>query len=127
MDIAGKTGTTDDLRDSWFAGYTGDRLAVVWVGRDDNGPTGLTGSTGALLVWRDLFAGPGDSGLPQAVVEGIETLAIDPVSGLQADGGCRDAVELPFIRGSGPAEWAPCADGSTPFKRPVDWFRELFE
>ena len=127
MDIAGKTGTTDDLRDSWFAGYTGDRLAVVWVGRDDNGPTGLTGSTGALLVWRDLFTGQGDAGLPQAAVEGIETLAIDPVSGLQADGGCRDAVELPFIQGSGPAEWAPCADGSTPFKRPVDWFRELFE
>ena len=127
MDIAGKTGTTDDLRDSWFAGYTGDRLAVVWIGRDDNGSTGLTGSTGALLVWRDLFARLGDSGLTQAAVEGISTLAIDPLSGLRADGGCRDAVELPFIQGSGPAEWAPCADGSMPLQRPVDWFRELFE
>jgi penicillin-binding protein 1B len=127
MDIAGKTGTTDELRDSWFAGYTGDRLAVVWVGRDDNGPTGLTGSTGALLVWRDLFARLGDSAPPQVAVEGIETLAIDPLSGLRADGGCRDAVELPFIQGSGPAGWAPCADGSTPFRRPVDWFKELFE
>src|SRR5690606_13609814 len=51
--VAGKTGTTDDLRDSWFAGFTGNHLAVVWLGRDDNGPTHLTGSTGALTVWAD--------------------------------------------------------------------------
>ncbi|UCC56120.1 MAG: penicillin-binding protein 1B [Gammaproteobacteria bacterium] len=127
LDIAGKTGTTDDLRDSWFAGYTGDRLAVVWVGRDDNGPTGLTGSSGALLVWRDLFARLGDTGLLQAAAEDIETIPIDPVSGLRADTGCRDAVELPFIQDSGPAEWAPCADGGSQFQRPVDWFKELFE
>ncbi|WP_444995465.1 penicillin-binding protein 1B [Aliikangiella sp. IMCC44359] len=52
---AGKTGTTNDLRDSWYAGFGGDKLAVVWVGRDDNQPTQLTGATGALRVWRDLF------------------------------------------------------------------------
>ena len=127
MDIAGKTGTTDELRDSWFAGYTGDRLAVIWVGRDDNGSTGLTGSTGALQVWRDLFARLGDSGLLQSPVEGIETLRIDPPSGLRADRGCRDAVELPFIQGSGPTELAPCASGGLPFERPVDWFKELFQ
>jgi penicillin-binding protein 1B len=127
MDIAGKTGTTDDLRDSWFAGYTGDRLAVVWIGRDDNGPTGLTGSTGALLVWRDLFARLGDFGLLQAAAEDIETMRIDPGSGLRADSGCPDAVELPFIQDSGPSEWAPCAGASSRFQQPVDWFKELFE
>jgi penicillin-binding protein 1B len=127
MDIAGKTGTTDGLRDSWFAGYTGDRLAVIWVGRDDNGSTGLTGSTGALQVWRELFARSADAGLLQSAVEGIETLPIDPPSGLRADRGCRDAVELPFIQGSGPAEMAPCASGRLSLERPVDWFKELFE
>src|SRR5690606_7781981 len=56
LKAAGKTGTSDDLRDSWFAGFTGQHLAVVWVGRDDNQPMGLAGSTGALQVWIDLFS-----------------------------------------------------------------------
>ncbi|MEA2094416.1 MAG: penicillin-binding transpeptidase domain-containing protein, partial [Pseudomonadota bacterium] len=127
MDIAGKTGTTDDLRDSWFAGYSGERLAVVWVGRDDNKSSGLTGSSGALRIWRDLFSHLGDSGALQSGVEGIVTIRIDPASGLRADYGCRDAVELPFIQGSGPVESAPCARGGPPLKNPVDWFKELFE
>ena len=53
--LAGKTGTTDDFRDSWFAGYSGNYLVVVWIGRDDNRPMGLSGSTGALKIWRDLM------------------------------------------------------------------------
>src|SRR5690606_30249623 len=48
---AGKTGTSDGLRDSWFAGFSGDHLAVVWVGNDANQSIGLTGGTGALQIW----------------------------------------------------------------------------
>jgi penicillin-binding protein 1B len=51
--VAGKTGTSSDTRDSWFAGFTGSYLAVVWVGYDDNRATGLTGAAGALPVWAD--------------------------------------------------------------------------
>ena len=51
LGIAGKTGTTDDFRDSWFAGFSGNLLTVIWVGRDDNEKTGLTGSSGAARVW----------------------------------------------------------------------------
>jgi penicillin-binding protein 1B len=54
--IAGKTGTSSDTRDSWFAGFTGNYLAVAWVGYDDNLVTGLTGAQGALPVWADTMA-----------------------------------------------------------------------
>jgi penicillin-binding protein 1B len=54
--IAGKTGTSSDTRDSWFAGFTGSYLAVAWVGYDDNHETGLTGAAGALPVWADTMA-----------------------------------------------------------------------
>ena len=118
---AGKTGTTDDLRDSWFAGFTGDRLGVVWIGRDDNQPTGLTGSSGALRIWRDLFATAGGTNL-QPPGDDIEYQWIDPLTGLRADESCLDAVQLPFIRGSAPTEQAPCANRP----RPIDWFEELF-
>jgi len=54
--VAGKTGTSSDTRDSWFAGFTGSYVAVVWVGYDDNRATGLTGAAGALPVWADTLA-----------------------------------------------------------------------
>jgi len=53
--LAGKTGTTNEYRDSWFAGFGGDMLAVVWMGRDDNKSTGLTGGGGAMRVWGDFM------------------------------------------------------------------------
>ena len=54
--VAGKTGTTNDMRDSWFAGFSGDKVVVAWIGRDDNQPTKLSGSTGALRLWGDIMA-----------------------------------------------------------------------
>ncbi|MCB1657329.1 MAG: penicillin-binding protein 1B, partial [Pseudomonadales bacterium] len=54
--MAGKTGTTNDGRDAWFAGYTGNYLAVVWLGNDDNKATGLSGGAGALPIWIDMMA-----------------------------------------------------------------------
>ena len=53
--FAGKTGTTNNYRDSWFAGFSPGVTAVVWLGRDDNERTSLTGATGALTVWTDIM------------------------------------------------------------------------
>ena len=107
LHAAGKTGTSDSQRDSWFAGFTGSQLAVVWVGRDDNHQTGLWGATGALQAWIGLFRK-----LPSAPftlpTDGLETAWIDVQSGQRTQAQCKDARELPFIAGQLPAETEHC-------------------
>jgi penicillin-binding protein 1B len=126
LDIAGKTGTTNEFRDSWFAGFTGDRLAVVWVGRDDNQPAGLTGASGAMTVWGDMMASLSPQPLVVPHPEKIEYAWIDPASGLLSADWCQDAVRLPFITGSVPTEAAPC--GPPPMGRSIrGWFKRIFE
>lgn len=71
MTMAGKTGTTDDMRDSWFAGFSGDKVAVVWVGRDDYQPMGLAGGTGALKVWGDFMLAIPNEPLPTVPPDGV--------------------------------------------------------
>jgi penicillin-binding protein 1B len=108
LHAAGKTGTSDTQRDSSFAGFSGNQLGVVWVGRDDNRPTGLYGSTGALKVWIDLFRQlPAQALTPP--VEGIERVWIDPENGRRSDSVCRGARELPFIQGYAPTDREGCA------------------
>ena len=106
--VAGKTGTTDEQRDAWFAGFTGDRLAVVWIGYDDNRAAKLLGAAAALPVWGEVMASLDTQPLSPPPPEGIEMVLIDPQSGLRADPLCPDALELPFSRGSAPAQHAPC-------------------
>lgn len=55
QDVAGKTGTTSDTKDTWFVGFTSKILTLTWVGYDDNRPTGLTGSSGALVIWSEFM------------------------------------------------------------------------
>jgi penicillin-binding protein 1B len=129
--VAGKTGTTDEQRDAWFAGFTGDRLAIVWVGYDDNRAARLLGASAALPVWGELMAAlqPEPLALPRP--EGIESVLIDPQSGLRADFACADALELPFAQGSAPAERAPCASAAGVVvekvkERAKNWLERLF-
>ncbi len=125
IQVAGKTGTTDDLRDSWFAGFSGDYLAVTWIGRDDNSPTRLTGATGALQIWTRLMAKISDQSLLLSQPETVEWIWIDPVTGLRADENCPGAHQFPFVRGSAPTESAPCA--SRPQAPSIQqWFERLF-
>jgi penicillin-binding protein 1B len=115
LNIAGKTGTTDDYRDSWFAGFSGDRLAVVWVGRDDNKPIGLSGASGALRVWMDLMAGLKLEPLDAPPPAGVEEVWVDPRSGLRLSQSCRRGQPVPFLTGSEPSGFASC--GSRPARR----------
>jgi len=107
--VAAKTGTTDEQRDAWFAGFTGDRLGIVWIGYDDNRAARLSGAAAALPVWGELMAALDPEPLALSRPDGIETVLIDPQSGLRADFTCVGALELPFALGSAPVERAPCA------------------
>ncbi|HYI87283.1 MAG TPA: transglycosylase domain-containing protein, partial [Burkholderiales bacterium] len=107
--IAGKTGTTDEQRDAWFAGFSGDRLAVVWVGYDDNRAARLSGSAAALPIWGDLMSALSPEPLALARPPTVEMVSIDPQSGLRGGMSCPGAVELPFMQGSAPKDRAPCS------------------
>jgi penicillin-binding protein 1B len=106
---AGKTGTTDEQRDAWFAGFTGDRLGIVWLGYDDNRAARLSGSAAALPIWGDMMAALTPEPLALARPERIELVWIDPQSGLRGGTSCPGATEVPFVQGSAPSERAPCS------------------
>ncbi len=127
--LAGKTGTTDEQRDSWFAGFDGRRAAVVWVGRDDNGRTGLTGASGAMRVWGDLMKRIGTTPLDDRLPSGVRWVAIDPASSLLSGSGCGASRQWPFIAGSEPTRSAPCAGGAEAAgtEDPFAWFQQLFD
>ena len=99
---AGKTGTTDDLRDSWFAGFTEDRLAVVWLGHDDNTPAGLSGATGALQVWIDMMKSIKPRSLASQAPGSVQWAWTDVQRGLTTEADCPGAVRIPYMRGSEP-------------------------
>lgn len=123
-DLAGKTGTTDDTRDAWFAGYAPGLLVVVWVGYDDNSRTGLTGAAGALPIWMDVMEGTRhrwEGGRFQEP-EGIVRAEIDPLTGGLAALGCPERIEEIFIAGTEPTEICP-EHGGGGFRK---WLRNLF-
>src|SRR2546428_9538505 len=83
LDAAGKTGTTNDLRDAWFVGFTPELLTVVWVGFDNNQPVSLTGTQAALPIWTQFMktALAGRPSVPFEVPEGITFAELDRDTG----------------------------------------------
>ena len=108
LHAAGKTGTSNDMRDSWFAGFTGEHLAVFWMGRDDNKPTTLFGASGGLRAWRDLFAKLPTRPLSAAPGEGLEMAWVDPTNGKRTESQCQGAQQVPVVAGSLPADTEGC-------------------
>ena len=101
MVVAGKTGTSSDTRDSWFAGFTGSYLAVVWVGYDDNRVTGLTGAAGALPIWTDTIASLKSASFQPVPPELIEDRWIGFGDGLETTPACSpDAVVIAVPKGT---------------------------
>ncbi|CAK0782033.1 peptidoglycan glycosyltransferase/peptidoglycan DD-transpeptidase MrcB [Gammaproteobacteria bacterium] len=114
LNLAGKTGTTDELRDSWFSGFSGDRVAVVWLGRDDNQPAGFSGAQGAMMVWMDLMVGLQPRPLQPTPPPNIEYAWVSP-RGQQVESYCEGAVRVPFLLNSLP----PLAGGGCGIEMPA--------
>lgn len=126
MPLAGKTGTTNDLRDSWFAGYGNDLVGVVWLGHDDNSETGLTGATGALTVWttlmKELDITPRQIAQP-AEIQWEQVPARPVLEASRRD--CSETMSLPFHNERLPAVDYTCEVNESFFDRVLDRFRSL--
>lgn len=127
--IAGKTGTSSDFRDSWFAGFSGSHLAVVWVGFDDNRPAGLTGSAGALAVWAQLMRRLDTRSWDAIAPESLEEVSIEFGSGLAArtDCGGVDLVTVAVPRDSDVPAKPGCGDNPLEdlAERAAEWWRDI--
>jgi penicillin-binding protein 1B len=106
LDAAGKSGTTNELRDAWFVGFTPELLTVVWVGMDDNQPVGLSGTQAALPIWTTFMtrALAGHANLTFNPPDGITFVDIDRDTGKVAAPGCPRVFKEAFLAGTEPAE-----------------------
>ncbi|MGB2131629.1 MAG: penicillin-binding protein 1B, partial [Marinobacterium sp.] len=125
LNIGGKTGTSNDQRDSWFAGFAGDRLAVVWLGRDDNSQLPFTGASGALRVWTEFMRLERPEPFIATRPAGIEYVWVDEATGMRSDRRCEGSRQLPFLAGSAPEAKVDCGLDN-PVRQPLDWFRNWF-
>jgi penicillin-binding protein 1B len=103
-DAAGKSGTTNDLRDAWFVGFTPELLTVVWVGYDNNRPLSLTGTQAALPIWTEFMkkALAGHSNATLEAPEGVTFVEIDRDTGLLAAPACPRTITESFLAGTEP-------------------------
>ncbi len=136
--LAGKTGTTNDRRDSWFVGYSPDRVSLVWVGYDDNSKSRLSGSRAALPIWaRFTYAMRPEGGYPAfEQPRGIVTAVVDPLSGELATGRCPSYLTEVFREGNIPNRvchlhadsrgWWRIDEAREERKRRWEWLRKIF-
>ena len=123
--LGGKTGTTNDLRDSWFAGYSGNLMAVTWLGYDDNSPTRFTGSSGALRVWSHFMGSVPISSAEPLRSDNLEYVWVDPLSNSRSYDFCEGVRQFPYIQGSVPEAVGGCepVKDATMMEKIKAWFQ----
>ena len=120
--LSGKTGTSNELRDSWFIGYDGKNLVTSWIGLDNNQPTGLTGSSGALVLFADFMKKQGVIEQELAVPESISSTLFENETGNAVTNKCAGTTSYPAVA-AGVVIQKDC------LKEKVDtrsWFEKLF-
>lgn len=97
INMAGKTGTTDDYRDSWFSGYDNNILITTWIGKDNNQPVNLSGASGAMQIFVDYQQRQAPKSLVRRFPEGLSIAHFDSATGQVSKAGCKGTVSLPAI------------------------------
>ena len=108
LKVAGKTGTTNDSRDSWFAGFSGEHLIVTWLGTDNNQSTDLTGSSGALTVWSEIMKKIRTRPFSFAYDDELEYYNVEAANGFLVDESCSTAAHLAFRKNNTPEQDGSC-------------------
>jgi penicillin-binding protein 1B len=126
LDAAGKTGTTNELRDAWFAGFTPELLTIVWVGLDDNQPIGLSGAQAALPIWAMFMkqALAARSNVSFDGPEGVVYATIDKDTGMLATPACPRTMTEAFITGTDPRKYCD-VHSSNPFSQIGRFFKRI--
>lgn len=123
LGLAGKTGTSDSQRDSWFAGFSGDTLGIVWVGSDDNRALPITGSSAALRVWGNTFRELPLKPLVPIPTKNTVEKWVQVEENAISEEGCEGAVQFPFIHNKMPANVSECGNQD---EQKSGWWSRLF-
>ncbi|GHG04634.1 penicillin-binding protein 1B [Thalassotalea marina] len=122
--VAGKTGTTNDQRDSWYVGYDDQYLVTTWIGYDDNQPTKLTGSSGALVLYADFMNSLGAVSKLSTPPDGVDEIAFEAKTGYPMAVDCEGNVMLPAVN-RGLAMQYSCSEPQ-PAKKKKSWLERIF-
>ncbi len=117
--LAGKTGTSNDNRDSWFVGVDGREVTTIWLGRDDNKPVNLTGSSGALRVYAEYLKQRIPERLELPWPREITTLGFKPTSDGGLEMNCRSDYKLPV--------WDKTGQIKQQCEKKSNWLNSIFD
>jgi len=124
--VAGKTGTSDEFRDSWFAGFSGDHVMVVWVGYDDNKSTGLTGAGGALRIWTAIMSDLASQSYAPVLPANLEERWVDYGTGFATKANCKNATRLALPPGTELGKRSGCSlDIGRMGQRTLEWLEDV--
>lgn len=126
VNMAGKTGTTDDYRDSWFSGFDKNILVTTWLGHDDNKTTGLTGSSGALKVFIDYQSRQEPKSLVRRFPGGLGIAHFDLQDGHLTQAGCESSISVPAILETLPSLARACEPTTLPQQKKKTLWERIF-
>lgn len=127
INMAGKTGTTDDYRDSWFSGFDKNVLITSWMGKDDNQTTGLTGTSGALTAFLDYQSRQEPKSLVRRFPQGLGIAHFDKTDGHVTQAGCSNSMSVPAILDALPIDVRSCKSKVSPKpQEKKSWWERVF-